>query len=203
MPRPTLEMQREALRGLRWRARFNRGGTAIGVARARDIANGRNLSPDTVRRMASFFKRHAINRDAPGFYPGEKGYPSAGRIAWALWGGDAALPWIEQHLPQPNPVPVAKSTQLRKAEQLYEDFSGHEAEVIGRMPKPVVPDVALAIGEVDGILYSTIRNGKVERYIHRFKAKSRPLLASSHDGKQLYLLGGAYDFTERGIVDKT
>jgi hypothetical protein len=39
--------------------------------------------------MASYFARHAIDKRAQGFRPGEPGYPSAGRIAWALWGGDA------------------------------------------------------------------------------------------------------------------
>jgi hypothetical protein len=51
-------------------------------------------------------------------------------------------------------------------------------------------------------MYSTVRDGRHENYVHRFGAKSRPLLAASSDGTQLYLLGGAYNFTERGIVDK-
>lgn len=63
-------------------------------------------------------------------------------------------------------------------------------------------DVGFKIGEVDGILYSTIRDGNPEKYIHRFKKKSRPLLAASFDGSQLYILGGGYTFTERGIVDQ-
>jgi len=90
---PTDGMVDEAKRGLDWRAEFGRGGTAVGVARARDIANRRNLSLDTVKRMRSYFARHEIDKDAEGFRPGEDGYPSAGRIAWALWGGDAGQAW--------------------------------------------------------------------------------------------------------------
>jgi HK97 family phage prohead protease len=90
---PTDGMVDEAKRGLAWRAEFGRGGTAVGVARARDIANRRNLSLDTVKRMRSYFARHEIDKDAEGFRPGEDGYPSAGRIAWALWGGDAGQAW--------------------------------------------------------------------------------------------------------------
>ena len=86
---PTDAMKAEARRGLEWRKEFGRGGTEVGVARARDISNGRELSIDTVRRMYSFFARHEVDKDAEGFRPGEKGYPSAGRIAWSLWGGDA------------------------------------------------------------------------------------------------------------------
>jgi phage gp29-like protein len=83
----------EARRGLDWRAEHGRGGTAVGVARARDLANGRAVSPETARRMASYFARHEVDKQGEGWSPGEDGYPSAGRIAWALWGGDAGQSW--------------------------------------------------------------------------------------------------------------
>ena len=96
--RPTAEMAAEAERGLAWRREFNRGGTEIGVARARDIANRRSLSLDTVGRMASYFARHEVDKQGEGWSEGEPGYPSAGRIAWALWGGDAGRAWAERIL---------------------------------------------------------------------------------------------------------
>jgi len=86
-------MAAEAKLGLKWRAEFNRGGTAVGVARARDIQNRTNLSPDTIGRMVSYFARHEVDKQGQGFSPGEDGYPSAGRIAWALWGGDPGASW--------------------------------------------------------------------------------------------------------------
>ena len=89
--RPNEGMIAEAKRGLEWRREFRRGGTAVGVARARDIANNRSLSPSTWKRMYSFFSRHEVDKKGQGFSPGEAGYPSAGRIAWALWGGDAGF----------------------------------------------------------------------------------------------------------------
>jgi hypothetical protein len=92
---------------------------------------------------------------------------------------------------------------VASAANLYERFSGHKARIVGKVAKPAVPDVLVAIGEIDGIMYSTIRDGKLEKYVHEFAKKSRPLFAVSHDGKQLLMLGGAYDFTERGIVDRT
>jgi hypothetical protein len=93
---PTQEMAAEAERGLAWRDEYNRGGTEVGVARARDIANRRNLSPDTIGRMVSYFARHEVDKTGAGFQQGEPGYPSAGRIAWALWGGDAGRAWAER-----------------------------------------------------------------------------------------------------------
>jgi HK97 family phage prohead protease len=90
---PTAGMREEAERGLAWRREHGRGGTEVGVARARDIANGRALSIDTVQRMASYFARHEVDKQGQGWAPGEEGFPSAGRIAWALWGGDAGRSW--------------------------------------------------------------------------------------------------------------
>jgi HK97 family phage prohead protease len=92
---PTAAMREEAERGLEWRREFNRGGTLVGVARARDIAAGKRLPADTVLRMRSYFARHEVDKEAQGFRPGEDGFPSAGRIAWALWGGDPAQAWVE------------------------------------------------------------------------------------------------------------
>lgn len=94
--KPTESMAAEARRGLEWRQEFGRGGTEIGVARARDISNRANLSAETVKRMVSYFARHEVDKQAEGFSPGEKGYPSAGRIAWALWGGDPGKAWAEK-----------------------------------------------------------------------------------------------------------
>ena len=91
--KPSKGMVEEALKGLKWREEYNRGGTAVGVARARDISNGKNLSDDTVKRMHSFFSRHEVDKKGQGFQQGEDGFPSAGRIAWALWGGDAGQTW--------------------------------------------------------------------------------------------------------------
>lgn len=93
MPVPNDAMAEEAQRGLDWRREFGRGGTEVGIARARDISNKADLSMDTVRRMSSYFARHEVDKEAEGFRPGEGGYPSNGRIAWALWGGDAGRSW--------------------------------------------------------------------------------------------------------------
>tara|TARA_S200002703_G_scaffold23845_2_gene20729 strand:- start:1723 stop:4464 length:2742 start_codon:yes stop_codon:yes gene_type:complete len=90
---PTDAMAEEAKRGLDWRAEFGRGGTAVGVARARQLVNKQELSARTVRRMHSFFSRHEVDKEGEGFSQGEDGYPSAGRIAWALWGGDVGQSW--------------------------------------------------------------------------------------------------------------
>ena len=100
--KPTQGMAEEAVKGLAWRKEFNRGGTSVGVARAVQLKNRENLSEDTVVRMFSFFSRHEVDKQGQGFNSGEKGYPSAGRIAWALWGGDAGFSWSRKKRNQIN-----------------------------------------------------------------------------------------------------
>lgn len=98
MPVPPPAVRAAARDGLAMRAEFGRGGTEIGVARARDLANGRNLSEDTLRRMVSYFERHEIDLEAPAAKRGNPGYPSAGKIAWYLWGGRPGWAWAKREL---------------------------------------------------------------------------------------------------------
>jgi len=106
-----------------------------------------------------------------------------------------------------NPVekPLSKRTsnELHAAMNLYRKFSGHKPELIGKTKKPIIPDVGIVIGELDGVAYETVRDGEKQKYFHQFDKKVRPLLISSHDGRCIYILGGEYDFTEDGIVDAT
>jgi len=92
---PTEGMVAEAKKGKEWRAEFGRGGTEVGLKTANMIIDN-SLTPDRVTRMFSYLKRHEVDKQGEGFSPGEDGFPSAGRIAWALWGGDAAVKWSER-----------------------------------------------------------------------------------------------------------
>ena len=92
---PTQGMIDEAKKGLEWRKEFGRGGTEVGIRTARMIINN-ELTPDRVTRMFSFHSRHQVDKEAEGYNSGEKGYPSNGRIAIALWGGDAGFSFSER-----------------------------------------------------------------------------------------------------------
>jgi len=83
-----------ASRGLKLREAHGKGGTAVGVARARDLAAQTTLSPATVRRMVSYFARHEVDKQGKGW--ANRSDPSAGYIAWQLWGGDAGKRWAER-----------------------------------------------------------------------------------------------------------
>lgn len=97
-----------------------------------------------------------------------------------------------------NPTQASESAS---AAELYRKFTGHEPESLGEIELRPLPKSAACIGTCDGILYTTVRDGVTEKYIHKFKAKDKPLFCVSPDGKQLLLVGGNYEFGERGIVD--
>jgi len=127
MPKPTDGMVEEARKGLDWRSEFGRGGTEVGIARARDIVNRKDLSQSTVNRMKSFFARHEVDKKAEGFRPGEDGYPSNGRIAWALWGGDAGQSFANKYAEErameiERPYPNEHAARLEDPDQ-YDSFS--------------------------------------------------------------------------------
>ena len=135
-------------------------------------------------------------------------------LALADWDCDLKPLLKKKHLAKNlsfNPVPPssragmnrAVKNQIEQAADLYERFSGHDAVELGRVKIPELPKVGVAIGTVDGIMYSTVRDGVVEKYIHKFHKRDCPLFVVAPDGKSLYLLGGVYNFTERGIVDRS
>lgn len=99
---PPVGVRDEAAKGLAWRSEYGRGGTAVGVARARDLSNGVRISPETARRMKAFFDRHQVNVGKTGWSPGEDGWPSNARIAWALWGSDPGWAWSRKLVEQMN-----------------------------------------------------------------------------------------------------
>lgn len=124
---------------------------------------------------------------------------------------NAALTVIQWRKDARNRNPVPKSSragrrlpggdEVAQAADLYSRFSGHEPESIGKVPAPRRLKTAIAIGDCDGILYTTVRDNRTEKYIHKFRKADRPLLTVAPDGSQIVLVGGNYTFTERGIVD--
>lgn len=86
-------VQKEAKKGLEWRKEHDRGGTRVGYNTARRLAKGGQIGIEKIRHIAKYFPRHEVDKKAKGYEYGEDGFPSAGRIAWALWGGDAGQRW--------------------------------------------------------------------------------------------------------------
>lgn len=99
------EIRDKARRGLELRRKYGRGGfdakqakkhgVGSGVQRASDLMSGR-VSYRTVKRMYSYLSRAKGYKDNRN----EKGEPSAGMIAYLLWGGEPALSWSKRIIEQ-------------------------------------------------------------------------------------------------------
>lgn len=118
--KPPQDVADEAARGLEWRRKFNRGGTEVGVARAVQLKNRRTVSPDTIKRMVSYFARHSGEGDNKQ----PNGEPSAGAIAWKLWGGDAGKRWSEKVRDQ-----MQAAEEKEKSTNPVEAIQGQPTEV--------------------------------------------------------------------------
>lgn len=107
-------VQAEAKRALEWRKEEDRGGTPVGLNTARTLARGGQIGIQKVRHIAKYFPRHQVDKKGKGYKPGQDGFPSNGRIAWALWGGDAAERWASAIVERENKKAANAS--------LYEDI---------------------------------------------------------------------------------
>lgn len=88
-----------------------------------------------------------------------------------------------------------------RASRAFEDFTGRKAARVRQEKLDSGPVVGWELGPLVGVAYEAVRDGKKDRYFHEFAEKSRPRLVAREDGRQLYIAGGKYKVTERGVVD--
>lgn len=99
-------------------------------------------------------------------------------------------------------APMRAPQHVTKSARIFERFTGHEADTVQRIKIPDWPKSVAIVGDLDAVEYTTVRDGITERYRHKFHVNDKPLLCVAPNGK-LFIIGGRYRFTERGIVDKS
>ena len=113
---PPQQVRKNAARALELRKKHGRGMTAVGVARARDLSNGKNISADTIKRMHSYFARHEVDKKGEGW-----GKDSAGYIAWLGWGGDAGRSWVNG---------IMRKLDAKESQEIFENMASTKAATI-------------------------------------------------------------------------
>lgn len=91
---------------------------------------------------------------------------------------------------------------VKKAKSLYEKFREQPAAK-ARKVRIRLPRAVAVMGYCEFIGYSTTHAGEAKLYKHKFAKGSRPLLCAGPNDNQLYLVGGRFRVTARGIVDLT
>lgn len=156
--KPTQSMAEQAKLGLELRRQqppSRRGGTAVGIARARDISARKTLSEDTVRRMYQYFARHSADVGKPGWKDRKK--PSKGWQAWLLWGGDPGKSWATSKWKQiqreregkslTKATPQAERDRKRKQREWVRDIQGPMERMFAKKIAAYLKDQATRVSE--------------------------------------------------------
>jgi hypothetical protein len=165
--KPTEGMATAARRALKWKEEGRPGGTLVGLARANQLKDREPLSESTVLRMYSFFSRHEPDKQATGFNSGEEGYPSKGRVAWDLWGGDGGYTWSKGKRDQIMRDRESKALKLvqvasqKSLPQAVLDIAGMAVEQYARQN---IPETSEAYGQ---FMYHAqlLRNNHLDTYL--------------------------------------
>ena len=100
-------------------------------------------------------------------------------------------------------VPLTQQPEsVRRARELFQQFHCFPPRRLIRLPRDrSIPKVLVQVGELRGVIYRSDRGqrGQPRTFVHFFK--NPPLLTSDAQGQQLYILGGSYRVTPRGIED--
>lgn len=165
--KPTEGMATAARRALKWKEEGRPGGTLVGLARANQLKDREPLSESTVLRMYSFFSRHEPDKQATGFNSGEEGYPSKGRVAWDLWGGDGGYTWSKSKRDQimrdreSKAIKLVQVASQKSLPQAVLDIAGMAVEQYARQN---IPETSEAYGQ---FMYHAqlLRNNHLDTYL--------------------------------------
>jgi ATP-dependent protease ClpP protease subunit len=122
-----------ARKALDWIEEYGRdvvqGGTEVGLARARQLANKEPISDDTVKRMAAF-NRHKQNSEvAPEFK--DEPWKDRGYVAWLMWGGTSGVNWaIEKSNTIKNIINTFKNADMNFLKKLQNTIQGIQSKLI-------------------------------------------------------------------------
>lgn len=97
-------------------------------------------------------------------------------------------------------VTTVSTPHMRQGIELYQGFNGFEPVCVVKVHHPrVIPPVVVELGELVGLIYRSDKGqqGQPQTYIHRME--DPPRLVSNIEGTQLYIVGGSYSVTPRGI----
>jgi len=120
--------KKNAQMAIDWKEKYGReevdAGTAVGWARAHQLAKGEKISADTISRMASF-NRHRKNSKIATEYK-DTPWKDKGYVAWLIWGGDEGVDWAMKKSKELNKMEESKYFKPVKS---YSDFINEAMDI--------------------------------------------------------------------------
>lgn len=89
---------------------------------------------------------------------------------------------------------------VERAAELYEEFREQPVQQ-AQFQDIDLPEAVFEVGICEALAYVTTHAGKPTHYVHAFVQGSRPRLYSSGRKNDLFIFGGRFRMTARGIVD--
>lgn len=174
--KPTTGMASAARRALKWKEEGKPGGTLVGLARANQLKDREALSASTVLRMYSFFSRHEVDKQATGFRSGEEGFPTKGRVAWDLWGGDGGYSWSRRKRDQimrERESKALKLLSLTVKAYIKQEHLDIVAQAVETYANENIPEEVEAFGQ---FMYHAelLRNGHIDVYLQDLPDVDQP-----------------------------
>lgn len=96
---------------------------------------------------------------------------------------------------------MSRRPDTGRASRAFEDFTGRKPRNVTVEDLDDHPVAGWEMGPLVGVAYEAVRDGERARYFHEFAKSSRPRLVARDDGRKLYIAGGRYRVTERGVED--
>jgi hypothetical protein len=115
--------------------------TQVGKVRAQQLAQGKPISIETVKRMKSFISRHKENLDVSKSYD-----DGCAKLAVDAWGGVEALPWVERTIEQ-----YESMSKFSSEEAVFSVFNNEQRLLLG--PAMIPDKMIIRRNEITGEIY--------------------------------------------------
>lgn len=113
--------------------------TQVGKVRAQQLAQGKPISIETVKRMKAYITRHEKDLEASKSYD-----DGCGLLAMDAWGGVEALPWVERT--------ISKYEEMNsQSEMVFSVFNNEQRLVVG--PAMIPNKMIIRRNEITGNIY--------------------------------------------------
>ena len=113
--------------------------TQVGKVRAQQLAQGKPISIETVKRMKAYISRHQKDLQASKSYD-----DGCGLLAMDAWGGVEALPWVERTISQYEEMNA-------DTEMVFSVFNNEQRLVVG--PAMIPDKMIIRRNEITGNIY--------------------------------------------------